>query len=116
MSKDTGGPAFPFEYVNQTMEHQESFVTSQMIAPGGAEQYSGLTVRQYAAIKLGVMDSGDEWLDKMIFDSERNKLAAKALTGASASLPKCDSDQEALHMTAVIAYSIADAMLAERAK
>ena len=62
-------------------------------------------------------DGGERW------DTEpsggmtlRDYFAAAALTGASASVPQLDNDQLALRMTAAIAYAIADAMLAERAK
>ena len=41
--------------------------------------YSGMTLRQYAAIHLKVPNSGDEWLDEMIAASVRNDLAAKAM-------------------------------------
>ena len=50
MSKDNT-PAFPFEYVNQTRIPQKSFVTDNMIDPDGAEQYSGMTLRDYFAAK-----------------------------------------------------------------
>ena len=50
----TGGPAFPFEYVNQTSRHQKSFVSDDMIAPHGAEQYAGMTIRDYFAAKAMV--------------------------------------------------------------
>lgn len=49
--KSHGGPAFPFEYVNQTGSLQESFITDTMIKPSGAEQYSGMTMRDYFAAK-----------------------------------------------------------------
>lgn len=49
--KKTGGPAFPFEYHNQTAKPQESFVTDGLVAPNGAEQYGGLSIRDYFAAK-----------------------------------------------------------------
>ena len=48
----TGGPAFP------AFENHPSY--GQMLAVGG------MTLRQYAAIKLKVPDSGTDWLDDMI--------------------------------------------------
>lgn len=38
----------------------------------------GMTLRQYAAIKLRVPNSGTDWLDDMIRTSLRDDLAAKA--------------------------------------
>jgi hypothetical protein len=43
---NTGGPAFPSQREHTTKE--------------------GMTLRQYAAIKLKVPDSGTDWLDDMI--------------------------------------------------
>ena len=37
-----------------------------------------MTLRQYAAIKLRVPNSGTDWLDEMILKSLRDELAAKA--------------------------------------
>ena len=73
MSKDGSAPAFP--------------------VPGlqNDEQFNGITLRQYAAIKLRVPDSGTDWLDEMIRKSLRDALAARA-------------------------YELADAVLAEREK
>jgi hypothetical protein len=50
-----GGPAFPL----------------QSIGPEFQPGYSGMTLRQYAAIKLCVPDSGLPWLDEMIVQSRR---------------------------------------------
>jgi hypothetical protein len=61
MSKETGGPAFPFVDSASPMEHP------------------GMTLREYAAIKLKVADSGLEWLDEMITKSMRDDIAAKAM-------------------------------------
>jgi hypothetical protein len=38
-----------------------------------------MTLRQYAAIKLKVPDSGTDWLDDMIRESLRDDFAAKAM-------------------------------------
>ena len=42
---------------------------------------TGMTLRQYAAIKLRVPNSGTDWLDEMIHQSLRDELAAKAMQG-----------------------------------
>lgn len=51
MIKETGGPAFPFEYHNRTERHQKSFATESMVSPNGSEQYRGMTLRDYFAAK-----------------------------------------------------------------
>ena len=42
-----GGPAFPFEYHNQTSRHQEGFYGSGDLAPGASQQFAGMSYRQY---------------------------------------------------------------------
>lgn len=89
---DTGGPAFPNLLHSHNIER-------------------GMTLRQYAAIKLRVPNSGTDWLDEMIVQSLRDEFAAKVLQGLMASrqdsrfLPKDD----AKHI-----YAVADAMLKAR--
>lgn len=58
---NNGGPAFP--------------------APAGVAHITeqGMTLRQYAAIRLKVPNSGTDWLDEMI--EEANKLDREMLTG-----------------------------------
>jgi hypothetical protein len=87
--KDTGGPAFPragSQYTN-------------------AE--SGMTLRQYAAIKLKVPDSGTDWLDEMILASQRNELAATAMQGLVSQM----SSARQLNSITEAAHEIADSML-----
>ena len=93
MSKvNDGGPAFPS---NRDM------------------RYGGMTLRQYAAIKLRVPNSGADWLDEMIRTSLRDDLAAKAMQGMAGRFGYCERgwDQKDL---AGQAYEIADATLATR--
>lgn len=52
MSEQDGGPAFPFEYHNQTARHQKSFVTDHMLPPQASEQYPGMTLRDYAMVHM----------------------------------------------------------------
>lgn len=79
---------------------------------------AGMTLREYAAIKLRVPESGTEWLDAMIRKSLRDELASKAMqgplkvgevenedTGEKFSIP-CDFDTAASYC-----YRMADAML-----
>lgn len=60
-------PAFPQHSVNPIS--------------GGNSVKGGLTARQYAAIHLCVPRSGDEWLDDMIRDAQRDRFAMAALGG-----------------------------------
>ena len=93
----TGGPAFPL----------------QSIGPDFAPGYSGMTLRQYAAIKLKVPDSGTDWLDEMIVKSLRNDFAAKAMQGllAQSMGTALGSDP---YFAAEYAYAMADAMIKAR--
>ena len=59
----TGGQAFP------------------IVGPQHEVHEIGMNLRQYAAIKLKVPDSGTDWLDAMIRESLRNEFAAKAMQG-----------------------------------
>ena len=63
MSKDTGGPAFPVAEF-----HLNGNVHSD---------WRGMTLRQYAAIKLRVPNSGTDWLDEMIMQSLRDEMMTK---------------------------------------
>ena len=88
-----GGPAFP--------------------TPAGIQHNDGMTLRQYAAIKLCVPNSGLTWLDEMIVQSNRvqsnrERLAAAALEKASRGLDR-NADEIAKR-----AFYIADAMLKAR--
>ena len=97
---DDGGPAFPVigEY-------------------RGAS--SGMTLRQYAAIKLGVPESGTPWLDEMIVRANRDKLAVQALAGIIAGQSEGETRfvQDGVRAgghEARTAYAFADAMLKAR--
>ena len=96
MSNDTntGGPAFPFP----------------SDCANGEPGELGMTLRQYAAIKLKVPDSGTDWLDEMINKSLLDDFAAKAMQGLL-------SDSEVLGTPeefAIRAFNMADAMIQAR--
>ena len=102
-----GGSAFPRPYHEKEWGH------------------TGMSLRDYAAIKLRVPQSGLDWLDEMIREAKRDEfagLALNALVGAFdaealAGLQKAGvSGNEMNEMFAAGAYELADAMLAERAK
>lgn len=63
MSDKTGGPAFP--------QHGFDTVAERFTSQGG------MTLRQYAAIKLRVPNSGTDWLDEMIMQSLRDEMMIK---------------------------------------
>ena len=94
-----GGPAFPS---NRDMRYEQEF-----------DHEGGMTLRQYAAIKLRVPNSGTDWLDEMIRTSLRDEFAAKAMQGMAGSHGYCERgwDQKDL---AGQAYELADAMFATR--
>ena len=88
---NTGGPAFPSTH------------------PHAQEQ--GMTLRQYAAIKLKVPNSGTDWLDEMITESLRDDLAAKAMQSY---LNGDDRDSFTYVEWAKASYQMADAILKAR--
>lgn len=81
----------------------------------------GMTLQQYAAIKLKVPNSGIEWLDDMIRESLRNDFAAAALSGWLASYgPDAEHPTTSINRganTAANAFKLAEQMCPEpRAK
>jgi len=87
-----GGPAFPH--------------TTKWDGITPAINYHGMTLRQYAAIKLRVPASGTDWLDEMIRKSNRDIFAAHAINEVGW--------YENMDKSAAMAYLIADAMLKAR--
>lgn len=77
--------------------------------------WSGMSLRQYAAIKLKVADSGVDWLDEMIIKSKRDDLAEKAMAAQIAAIGGLErgNNNQALEL-AVCSYEIANAMLKAR--
>lgn len=99
---DDGGPAFPFTCQGATT------------AP---EAYYGMTLREYAAIKLRVPDSGTDWLDEMIRKSVRDYFAAKASEEDIAEYMPATMGEAQLHPNRTrewARYQHADAMLRAR--
>ena len=96
---ENSGPAFPS---NRDMRYEQDF-----------DHEAGMTLRQYAAIKLRVPNSGTDWLDEMIRTSLRDDLAAKAMQGMAGSHGYCERgwDQKDL---AGQAYELADATIGAR--
>jgi hypothetical protein len=77
--------------------------------------YGGMTLRQYAAIKLCVPDSGDAWLNAMIRKALADRFAGQTIH-AILREAWCDyeADGDTLRVAAKQAYDVADAMIAER--
>lgn len=93
-----GGPAFPGKLPIYG-EVADAFA-----------HFGGMTLRQYAAIHMRVPNSGDDWLDDMIREAQRNELAAKAMQGFAADETVIAGPKD----VARISYEWADAMLAAR--
>ncbi len=105
-----GGPAFPAGAVRKSRPAHDpgaDFRVTDITDP----KNGGMTLRQYAAIKLRVPNSGTDWLDEMIRQGLRDEFATKALSvldvHAHVSAPAAD-------ILAKSAYNIADAMLKAR--
>lgn len=98
--QDDGGPAFPIP--------GDTLLNGEYMWPE-----PGMTLRQYAAITLRIPRSGTPWLDEMIEEVVRNEFAGQALAGMLANERYPDMTPAEC---AVVAYSQADAMLAERRK
>ena len=85
-------------------------------------QFVGMTIREYAAIKLRVPKSGTDWLDEMIRESMRDDLAAKAMmafeirgdNGGRDPSGFLGDDALGSEETALVSYWMADAMLKAR--
>ena len=119
--QNTGGTAFPMQ--DPVAIH--AYATARIAHMGGepdeererayvaarAEAVGGMTLRQYAAIKLRVPNSGTDWLDAMIVEAKRDELAAKAMQ--SYLLDK-DRDSFTFGQWARAAYEMADAVLEAR--
>jgi hypothetical protein len=73
----------------------------------GEVAYEDMTLRQYAAIKLKVPESGTPWLDDMIRKSLCNDLAAKAMHANRTR----KGSYETWDDLAIDAYQIADAVM-----
>lgn len=95
-------PAFP----TQTREWR---VDEGPLAGNSGFEYvdPGMTLRQYAAIKLKVPESGDDGLDWMIAKSLRDDFAAKAI-------PFIQWNSDNTSLCAKRCYEIADPMLEAR--
>jgi hypothetical protein len=70
-----------------------------------------MTLRQYAAIKLKMPDSGTDWLDDMICKSLRDDFAAKAMQSMNS---RKDYQDVSAAGIALDAYALADAMIYAR--
>jgi hypothetical protein len=101
-TKNTGGPAFP--------RAGDAYIASQV----------GMSLREYAAIKLCVPDSGREWLDDMIRASLRDRLAGQVFASLGTWIPANGGGDlggvQAMKARSDFAYTQADFLLLERDK
>ncbi len=102
-TKEKDWPAFPCE-----IGPASDMYTIQ--TGDGQWQQPGMTLRQYAAIKLKVPDSGTDWLDLMITKSLLDEFAAKVMPEIYQRVK-----DGGYKRVAELAYEMADAMLKERA-
>lgn len=98
--RNDGGPAYPIPCEDD-----------RDCGPRFESGYGGMSLRQYAAIKLRVPDSGTDWLDDMIRRSLRDDLAAKVMQGTCA---LSEASEVSDDRVAIIAFRLAGAMLAAR--
>jgi len=70
---------------------------------------TGMTLREYAAIKLKVPNSGTDWLDDMIRQSLRDDFAAEVMPEIYQRVQSGGFER-----VAKLSYEIADAMLKAR--
>lgn len=81
---------------------------------------SGLTKREYACIKLGIPETGDEELDELIRKSEHKRIAIAAMNGLLANNiyhnPREKQQMISVPALAQAATSYADAILSELSK
>ena len=109
---DNGGPAFPGKVYTGQTEYVEGIGNRHVM-----EDVPGMTLRQYAAIKLRVPDSGTDWLDAMITASVRNELAAAAIATVptQTSYTMLPNESHEAYVTRR-AYAMANCMLARKNK
>lgn len=96
-----------------------AFPLPDIYHPNGEIEYgsSGLTKREYAAIHLRVPKSGNEELDEMIREAQRNEMAARAMHGLLAGpRDRPDGQNMTEEWASEASYIIADAMLKEGGK
>ena len=87
---------------------QPAFPTEVWDSQGIPQHTEGMTLRQYAAIKLKVPNSGTDWLDEMVLESLHNDFAAKAMQVF------LQNERSTQQQDAWAAYQMADAMLKAR--
>lgn len=96
-----GGPAFP------NLGVQEGEDTSR--------RCYGMSLHDYACIRLKVPETGKDWLDTLILKSLRTEQAGMALQGLCSSQRELNGERNPnQHTVAKFAYVFADAMLKER--
>ena len=76
------------------MSNQINYVAPVFPTPTGTQHQDGMTLRQYAAIKLAVPDSGLPWLDEMIVQSRRFNIDDATLAIAKMNLAILEAREE----------------------
>ena len=100
-----GGPAFPLTQMRPEAGQYD---------PPVKVVFPGMSLRAYAAIRLRVPDSGEDWLDKTIRRARRDEFAGQALAGMTNQTDNTIGDPTAgWDLFSRAAYQAADAMEAE---
>lgn len=97
--------------------HQPAFAAPREYFSDDYGAPACMNKRMYAAIKLRVPDSGEEWLNAMIRQSLRDEFAGKAMQAMIAlamTAPTPERAARAGGLVSSIAYSVADTMLEAR--
>ena len=107
MSRDDGGPAFPCQQVRDLITAGAGGPPLRQVAMWSG----GMSVRDYACIELRQAETGRPWLDDLIRKRQRDEFAGQSLRAVRTARPNGDPRD-----IAVVAYTDADVMLAERRK
>ena len=94
---DDGGPAFPLHY--KVTKKSEMVVS-----------FDGMTLRDYACIKLKVPETDKQWLNDIIIESLKNDFAAEAMKLYFDQAPKSTRKAERFFISKS-AYHMANAMI-----
>jgi hypothetical protein len=117
-SANTGGPAFPTHgKLAEGMSLRQYACIKLKMASSENDLLDELifeSMRRDAVIKLKLPNAEDEFLDELIFEALRDEFAAKAMQGMLAADYNCAP--EYAQDLAATAYAIADAMLKAREK
>jgi len=106
--KNDGGPAFPAP-PHFTVDSNDAL--KPMGEEHGYFRPGGMSLREYAAIRLRIPESGEDWLDEMIRKAMRDEFAGMVVGSYFQIFPSGRPTT-----AAAFAYEVAGRMLEERKK